>query len=234
VSDRKPQPWDGIIPEETQALYRRAGFGARSPAGQRPALLIIDVQYHAVGETPRPLSEAVLEHPMSCGEAGWKAIAHIAPLLKAFRERGLPVFYPNVAPRNDRGGKFGRMPSFGGTAPRGYQIVEEVAPREDDFVIPKNYPSAFFATALASHLNGVRADTLFITGCTTSGCIRATAVDAYSLNYKVIVPHECVFDRSAVSHAVNLFDLASKYADVVTAQEARDAIRSGRAESMEG
>lgn len=221
---QKAQPWDGIVPEETQELYRRAGFGARSEAGRRPALLIIDVQYHAVGETPRPLPEALLEHPMNCGEVGWKAIPHIATLLKVFRQRGLPVFYPNVSPRNDRGGKFGRMPTFSGTAPRGYQIVETIGPREDDIVIPKNYPSSFFATALASHLNSVRVDTLFITGCTTSGCVRATAVDAYSLNYKVVIPYECVFDRSPVSHAVNLFDLASKYADVVTVQEAIELI----------
>ena len=120
------------------------------------------------------------------------------------------------------------MPAFANTAPRGYQIVEEIGPWKDDIVIPKNYPSSFFATPLASKLNGAGIDTLFIAGCTTSGCVRATAVDAYSLNYKVVIPHECVFDRSPVSHAVNLFDLASKYADVVTVQEAIDMVPPGR------
>lgn len=222
---QKTQPWDGIVPQETQDHYRLAGFGARIAAGgQRPALLIIDVQYHAVGETPRPLPEGLAEHPMNCGEAGWKSVPHIAALLSVFRQRGFPVLYPNVAPRNDRGGKFGRMPAFSGTSTRGYEIVEEIAPQEGDILIPKNYPSSFFATPLASRLNGLRVDTLFIAGCTTSGCVRATAVDAYSLNYKVVIPHECVFDRSPVSHAVNLFDLASKYADVVTVREAIDLI----------
>jgi maleamate amidohydrolase len=222
----EPMPWDGVVPEETRENYRRAGFGARSAPGRRPALLIIDVQYHAVGETPRPLPEALSEHPMNCGEAGWQAIPYIAKLLAAFREKGLPVLYPNVAPRNDRGGKFGRMPSFGGTGERGYQIVEEIAPRDEDILLPKNYPSSFFATPLASRLNGLGVDTLFVTGCTTSGCVRATVVDAYSLNYKVVVPHECVFDRSPISHAVNLFDMASKYADVVHTQQALEMLKA--------
>jgi maleamate amidohydrolase len=214
------QPWDGIVPQETQAHYRFAGFGGRSGIGHNPVLLIIDVQYHATGETPKPLPEALQEHPMSCGEAAWRAIPNIVRMAHAFRSRGFPVIYPHVAPRNDRGGKFGRMPTFAGTGKRGYEIVRELAPQPEDVLLPKNYPSAFFATPLTSKLNGLRADTIFVTGCTTSGCVRATSVDAYSLNFKVVIPHDGVFDRSPVSHAVNLFDLAQKYADVVTTDEA--------------
>lgn len=225
------QPWDGIVPPETQEHYRRAGFGAQSGAGRSPALLIIDVQYHATGETPRPLHDALEEHPMCCGEAAWHAIPNIARLAKAFRKNGFPVIYPHVAPRNDRGGKFGRMPSFAGTKPRDYEIVGELAPESGDVLLPKNYPSAFFATPLVSKLTALRVDTLVISGCTTSGCVRATSVDAYSLNYKVIVPHDAVFDRSPVSHAVNLFDLAHKYAEVTTTEDAIatiDAVAAGK------
>lgn len=214
------KPWDGIVPQETQEHYRRAGFGARTAPGKRHALLVIDVQYHATGETPKPLSEAIADHPMSCGEAAWRSIAQISRMIEAFRSKGFPILYPHVAPRNHRGGKFGRMPSFSGTGTRGYEIVAQLAPRPEDILLPKNYPSSFFATPLASHLNALQVDTLFITGCTTSGCIRATTVDAYALNYKVVIPHECVFDRSPVSHAVNLFDMASKYADVTDTSDA--------------
>jgi nicotinamidase-related amidase len=213
-------PWDGFVPEETQEHYRKAGFAAPSAPGRRHALLVIDVQYHAVGESPKPLSDAVAEHPMSCGEAAWRSIPHISRMIEAFRSKGRPILYPHVAPRDHRGGKFGRMPSFSGTGSRGYEIVAEVAPQSQDILLPKNYPSSFFGTPLTSLLNALGVDTLFITGCTTSGCIRATTVDAYSLNYKVVIPHECVFDRSPVSHAVNLFDMASKYADVTNTSDA--------------
>jgi maleamate amidohydrolase len=214
------KPWDGIIPAETQEHYRLAGFGAPSAPGRRPALLIIDVQYKTVGETPKPLREGLADHPTNCGEAGWNAIPHIAAMVQVFREMKFPILYPYVAPRNDRGGKFGRMPSLSGTSARAYDIVDEVAPQPEDILLPKYRPSSFFGTTLTSRLIGFGVDTVYITGCTTSGCVRATAVDAYSLDFKVVIPHECVFDRSPVSHAVNLFDLASKYADVTSTTEA--------------
>ena len=102
----------------------------------------------------------------------------------------------------------------------GYEFVEEVAPREGDILVPKRHPSAFFGTALVSYLVDLRVDTLFVTGCTTSGCIRATVVDAFAYNFRVVVPHDAVYDRSPTVHAVNLFDMAQKYADVVSTADA--------------
>jgi len=104
-------------------------------------------------------------------------------------------------------------------AQKGYEFVAEVAPREGDILIPKKHPSAFFATPLVSHLIDLGVDTLVVTGCTTSGCVRCSVVDAFSYNWRVLVPWDCVYDRSATSHAVNLFDMASKYADVAPAAE---------------
>jgi nicotinamidase-related amidase len=98
--------------------------------------------------------------------------------------------------------------------PGGYEFVAEIAPRPGDVLLPKKHPSAFFGTPLASYLIERNVDTLVVTGCTTSGCVRGTVVDGFAYNYKVVVPQECVYDRSPVSHAVNLFDMASKYADV--------------------
>jgi nicotinamidase-related amidase len=102
----------------------------------------------------------------------------------------------------------------------GYEFVERVAPRDGDITIPKRHPSAFFGTTLTSYLIDLGVDTLFITGCTTSGCVRATVVDAFAYNFRVVVPHDAVYDRSPTVHAVNLFDMAQKYADVVSTAEA--------------
>jgi maleamate amidohydrolase len=187
----------------------------------RPALLIIDVQYRTVGSTPKPFWEAIKEFPTACGDVGWNAVHHIERLLALFRERGWPVMYPYVSPKEtfDKGRLADKVPSIMNIARNGYDFVAEVAPREADILLPKKHPSAFFGTPLASYLINAGADTLVVTGCTTSGCVRGSVVDAFAFNFRVAVPHDAVYDRSATSHAVNLFDMASKYADVSSTDE---------------
>ncbi|MSP98292.1 MAG: isochorismatase family protein [Betaproteobacteria bacterium] len=216
------RPWDGVVSEADLAVYRAAGFGQPAGLGKRPALLIIDVQYRTVGESPKPILEAIRQYPTACGEVGWKAVARIAELLAVFRKKNLPVLYPCIAPKgaHDTGGFATKAPGVLAIPPRGYEFVADIAPKGDDLVLPKTHASAFFGTALASYLVRLGVDTLVLTGCTTSGCIRATAVDACSLNYRVVVPEETCYDRGEVSHAVNLFDMASKYADVMPLREA--------------
>ncbi len=99
--------------------------------------------------------------------------------------------------------------------PEGNRIVAELAPGPRDILIAKRKPSAFFGTPLLETLTGLRCDTLVIAGCTTSGCVRATAVDGFSHDLRVAVPADAVFDRSQASHAIGLFDLNAKYADVM-------------------
>jgi maleamate amidohydrolase len=217
------RPWSGVITDEEQRRYDAAGFGGGGSVGQRPALLIIDVQYRTVGTARKPYWEAIEEYPTSCGEDGWRAVDNIRPLLDAFRERGLPVLYPHVAPKNvdtDSGRLAEKIPSIMGIDAQGYRFVEEVAPRKGDVLLPKKHPSAFFGTPLVSHLIDLGADTLFVTGCTTSGCVRASVTDAFAYNFKVVVPEECVYDRSPTSHAVNLWDMNAKYADVMPVAQA--------------
>lgn len=220
-------PWDGIIPDEEQRAYRAAGFGRPSGLGRRPALLIIDVQYRTVGTVPRPFFEAIKEFPTSCGEVAWHAVANIQRVLALFRERSWPVLYPHVARKEsfDSGRLAAKVPALMTVAERGYDFVAEIAPRDGDIRLPKKHPSAFFGTPLASYLIDLGADTLIVTGCSTSGCVRGSVVDAFAYNFRVMVPHDAVYDRSQVSHAVNLFDMSEKYADVASTEACLDSLR---------
>ena len=220
-------PWDGVVPAEESEAYRAAGFGKPTGLGSRPVLLIIDVQYRTVGTRPAPFWDAVKEFPTACGQVGWDAVRNIEKVLALFRQKGWPVLYPHVSRKEsfDTGRLAEKVPSIMTVASRGYEFVREVAPREGDILLPKKHPSAFFGTPLASYLVDLQADTLVVTGCTTSGCVRGTVVDGFAYNFKVMLPHECVYDRGPTAHAVNLFDMGQKYADVVTTQECLTALQ---------
>ena len=222
------RPWDDVIPAEERRAYDAAGFGRPSGLGTRPALLIIDVQYRTIGTKPLPFFEAIKEFPTSCGEVGWRAVERIAPLLALFRERKWPVLYPHVAPKNvktDSGRLAEKVPAIMTIPAHGYDFVAAIAPHDGDILLPKRHPSAFFGTALASYLIDVNADTLIVTGCTTSGCVRSSASDGFSYNFKITVPEDCVYDRSLTSHKVNLFDIAAKYGDVMPSTELMEKLR---------
>lgn len=216
------KPWDGIISEDEQKAYNAAGFGRPTGLGKRPALLIIDAQYRTVGTVSRPFWEAIKEFPTACGEVGWSAVKQIERLLAMFRNNDWPVMYPYVSPKQsfDQGRLSDKVPAIMNISQKGYEFVAQVAPREGDILLPKKHPSAFFGTPLASYLINAGADSIVVTGCTTSGCVRGSVVDGFAYNFRVLVPYDAVYDRSATSHAVNLFDMASKYADVTSTDDA--------------
>ena len=224
----KPRPWDRLISENEKQAYRAAGFGRPTGIGKHPALLIIDVQYRTVGTKRLPFWEAIKEFPTSCGDVAWDAVGNIARILAVFRENDWPVLYPYVSPKQgfDAGRLSDKVPAIMGIAAKGYEFVSEIAPADKDVLVPKKHPSAFFGTPLASYLINTGADTLVVTGCSTSGCVRGTVVDGFAYNYRVLVPEDGVFDRSEVSHAVNLFDMSEKYADVMPTDEVLAALRS--------
>ncbi len=211
------RPWTGLVTDEEERRYQAAGFGRATGFGKRPALLIIDVQYRTAGTEPKPYWEAIEEFSTSCGSVAWKAIDHIAPLLRTFREHGHPVLFPHVAAKQsyDTGRLSDKVPAIMGVAAKGYEFPDAVAPQPGEVLLPKRHPSAFFGTPLLSYLIDKSIDTLVVTGCSTSGCVRGTVVDAFAYNFRVTVPEECVYDRSETAHAVNLFDMAYKYADVL-------------------
>ncbi len=218
--------WDDFLTERDRRVYEAAGYGKRVGFGTRPALFIIDVQYNFCGDEPQPILDAVKKYRPACGEEAWRAVPHIERLMKVCREKNLPIFY-TVSERRpdmlDSGVQIGK--SYRGTektsqeGTHATQTVEPLKPRPEDFLIGKRKPSAFFGTPFMSHLNFLDVDTLIVTGCTTSGCVRATAVDAFAYNFKVVIPEETTFDRFQSSHAMNLFDLNCKYADVIPTDE---------------
>ncbi len=214
--------WEGIIPEEDLVVYERAGFGRKGGLGKRPGIAIIDVQYRTVGREPAAILDAMKTYPTACGQAGWDAVHAITKLLAVARTKGIPVFYPHVAAKAsyDSGRLGEKVPSIMTIDQQGYEFVKEIAPSDGDVLIPKKHPSAFFGTPFASYLIDKEVDTVLLCGCTTSGCVRASAADAFAYNFKTAIVEECVYDRGTLSHAVNLFDVNQKYADVMWLEDA--------------
>ena len=216
--------WERSIPAEDLALFEKAGWGQPVGIGSRPVLVVIDVNKNFCGDRRQSVSDSVERWRASCGEAAWDAMPVIRKLLDTARARSFPVIYTTgvTLPKAEgwRGGRWNdkntRRTEELEDAALGQSIIEEIAPQEGELVLPKEKPSAFFGTALASHLVELGADSLIVCGTTTSGCIRSTVVDAFSLNYRVTVIADGTFDRSERVHDVNLFDMDQKYADVRT------------------
>lgn len=223
------QIWDDVISEQEKMIFQKAGFGARQGFGKCPALLIIDVKYNFVGDRPEPILQSIERFPKSCGDRGWIAVGKIKELLATARRNRIAVFYTGGGLRADGldVGKWATKnirtlepPGLAGNI--GTEIVGDIAPLPSEIVISKKKPSAFFGTPLISYLTALHIDTLIITGTTTSGCVRATAIDSFSYNLNTVVVEECVFDRGITSHKVTLFDLSAKYADVVKLREVQE------------
>jgi nicotinamidase-related amidase len=219
--------WDDILTSRDKEVFALSGYGKRAGFGQRPAVLVVDVNYNFVGDKPEPILESVKRFRNSCGREGWEAVHRIAELLAEVRKKHLPTFYTTGHDDRTHSVAFGRWQAKNSRSTedmneewdKGNHIVEEIAPQKDDIVVRKQKPSAFFGTPLISMLNEVHADGVLVTGTTTSGCVRASVIDAFSYNLKVSVIEECVFDRGQASHKINLFDMAMKYADVISLKE---------------
>jgi maleamate amidohydrolase len=189
--------------------YEEAGFGQKLEWGSRPAVLVIDM----VRAYFEPGAELYMDSP-ECLESA-------ARIVNAARAANVPIIYTKVAygPGGIDGGVFfkkvGALRHFvAGSGSNLGEIMPSLAPRENDLVITKQYASAFFATSLSSTLAAAGIDTLLICGVSTSGCVRASAVDAISYGFVPIVVRQAVGDRDARPHEASLFDLQAKYAEV--------------------
>ncbi len=195
--------------------YKAAGFAGRLGFGQHPALVVIDF-CHAYLDEGSPLYAGVED-----------ARASSERLLNAARDAGIPIVHTRVEYQADGadGGIFFRKVGALKCFVKGNPLAEPgpgLEPLEGEIVVTKQYASAFFATSLASTLTSLGVDTLIHAGVSTSGCVRATALDACQSGFIPIVVREAVGDRDQGVHDSNLFDLNAKYADVVSEAETLD------------
>jgi len=206
--------------------------------GKRPALLLIDLYRWVFGDKPEPILESIKNWPGSCGMAGWQAIPHIQSLLRTAREAGIPIIHvtglagAGVAEWSFRrdGDPSQLTPEAQDRRRRKYDIIDQVEPLAGEAVLKKLSPSAFWGTPLVGHLNQFGIDTVITCGESTSGCVRASVVDGCTYRFRMIVVEEGVFDRHEACHAINLFDMNQKYADVLPLAEVVKYLRSWRAE----
>jgi maleamate amidohydrolase len=203
----------------TDEVYAERGLGSRQGAGERPALVIVDLNY---GFTDP-------ESPLHCGAD--EAVSATASLLEAARAGGRPVAFTTL--QYDAAGRevarafLAKVPALLMLEPgtRWPQIDERVAPREGEPVLCKLFASAFFGTSLVAMLAARGCDTVVVCGASTSGCVRATVVDALQHGYRVVVAREAVCDRAPAAHAASLTDIDAKYGDVVGLDEAVALLR---------
>jgi nicotinamidase-related amidase len=180
--------------------------------GKRPALLIVDA------------SNAFTDPTCVMGGNFTTEVANIGQLLETFRARGFPVYFTTVAYSKPEDGHMFRekapMLNMLEDGNKLVQIDSRIAPRANEVIITKFAPSAFFETGLKEQMLKAGVDTVFVTGFTTSGCVRASGVDSLSCNFRTVVVKDCVADRDPPAHEANLYDLEAKYADVVSLDEA--------------
>jgi nicotinamidase-related amidase len=206
--------------DSSEPFYTELGFGTRIGLGDRPALIVID------------MSRAFCDPAYKVGGDQTAALEAIAELLPPAREQGVPVYFTTVAYRTDGrdGGTFvEKVPALRELVdddPAVTEIHPRIAPVEGEVVLNKKYPSAFFQTHLLSMLVVDRIDTLILTGCSTSGCVRATAVDGVSHGYRITVPVQAVIDRWPAPHEAALFDIDAKYGDVVAVADVVEHLRN--------
>ncbi|TFD56965.1 isochorismatase family protein [Cryobacterium sp. Hh7] len=212
--------WDAIVPQDELDLLQQRGFGGAVTLGERPCLIVIDVVMSFLGR--RPGDETGEQFATGCGKVGWDRLPTIVKLLDAARTTGLARVLtkgsPDAAAMVGGAIKLSADPHIARrTHSAGFPV--EIEPRADEFVLEKTKASAFFLTPLLTFLHQHNVDSIILVGTTTSGCVRATAVDAASFGYPVVVVEDACFDRSPFAHAANLFDIEMKYGSVVTSDE---------------
>jgi maleamate amidohydrolase len=193
----------------TAAIYAQQNLGNASGLGARCGLVLVD------------FVNAFVDAAQFGGPQIAQAVHHSAPLLAAFRRAGLPVAHTRVVFAEDGADKNVfclKVPPLAKLTEHalGSQTVAELTPLPGELVVRKTSASAFFSTGLSEWLRLRGVDTAVIVGCTTSGCVRATVVDAMQFNFRTVVIEDCVADRSPEPHAANLFDMRQKYADVMS------------------
>ena len=223
--NRVERLWSDVVDAPTRALLKRR----KAPPfrGRRPVLVPVDLYDLVYDGGPRPVRELMADYPASCGEFAWRALPPTVRLYEAARASGVPIVHVTYDTRKETDpsgihptNRKRRQPDLSL-----YRIKAELEPREGELVVYKKRASAFFGTPLPAFLNELGADSVLIVGESTSGCVRSSVVEAWSLGYPVAVVADCVFDRSDLAHKASLFDMHLKYATVVELAEACELMR---------
>ncbi|MDT8858924.1 isochorismatase family protein [Alkalihalobacillus sp. MEB130] len=224
--------WKDVLLEDDEQVISKGGFGKPRGLGSRPALIVIDAQPNYVGDN-KPILDQIEQFPTGVGEKAWTALEKTLPVIKLFREKELPVIFTRQIAKytqfdNFAGKKALRDRSIYEAGHSYTEIVSAIENHLSDIIIDKSYASAFVGTPLVNYLIKLQVDTLIFCGGVTSGCVRSAVVDAASLNYKVGILHECVFDRMEISHRISLLDMWMKYSDLLSVDQVFDYITTGR------
>lgn len=216
--------WQDVIPAGDIAIY--GTFQRETAIGAPAALVAVDLYEQVYRGGDKPVIDLVGRYPLSCGEHAFAAIEPTKRLFAAARAAGLPVFYStgDTRPESKPGFVTATQRRRGSGEPDDYRIRPEFKPQPGDVVVTKQRASAFYGTPLAAHLTQLGIHTVIMCGETTSGCVRASAVDAFSHGWHVVLVEECCFDRVQLSHKVNLFDMHHKYVDVLHLDEVTAAL----------
>jgi maleamate amidohydrolase len=222
--------WIQRLPEAERGTYDKLGFHTNQAMGKHPALLIIDCTYGFTGSRPLSVEQAALEYPTSCGEMAWESMLAIRLAAERFREIQLPVVYTVMDIQQEIYAGTATKRKRGWNAfPEGFnEFAESIRPLNGDWVMTKTKASAFFQTPLLSYLIKQKVDSIVICGGSTSGCVRASAVDGFSYGFSCFVMEDGCFDRSFFAHQNNLFDLDAKYASVQTWEELKTSFEESR------
>ena len=212
--------WMKFIPASELETYNKAGLGNRLQLGGRAALVVVDVTYAFTGSEGLSLEEAIEEYSTACGPASWIAVPKISQLIEIFRSLGLPIIFTRGSPPDTPfAGRAIKSNLPSDADQRSNEFPQAVMPRQGEWILEKTKASAFFMTPLPVYLVKQAVDTLVVCGVSTSGCVRATTVDACSHGFTTFVVDDCCFDRSEFAHAANLFDMDAKYASVLSLDE---------------
>lgn len=237
----QPDRYSSLLTEQDRQVLAASGHGQPLGLTTPCALLVIDMTYDFIGDRPEPILDSAGRFPQSCGEAGWAAVERLGGVLDAARVNQVPVIYTvrSVSHRRLESLSFSRKRDTGGrpsprVLPESEQVPTVIAPVAGDIVIAKSKPSAFFNTPLTEYLVGLGIRQLVCCGATTSGCVRATVVDAFSHGVQTALIEDCTVDRFESSHQMAMFDMACKYADLVTADEAAAHFAGGAPRRQDG
>lgn len=207
------------LPERDRRIIKESGYdknGASSwdsrNVGDSPAVVVVDMQRFIIGEE-RPIFDVIQDHQLAIGEKAWEALDPIEAVLNAARTSDLPIMYTRIVPDETN------------LSEDELKVVDQISPEPPDPVIEKTYTSSFFGTDLATRLVRHGIDTVVIVGNVTSGCIRATAIDAIQHGFNVVLPRDCVFDRIEISHRIALLEIWLKYGSVASREQVEEYLQ---------